>query len=144
MLCQLESKEEASPMGRVGAKAPAVLARELRRTNEGQEILLLPQNPASLSLVCPGLWVETEFIPTSPSLLTSVHRPLCVSGTVASEDLQLAPAMLPLHLQEVAPSESRDGFTPSASAYPALLTTLICCCVTLQGEMETNMTSLLQ
>lgn len=69
---------------------------------------------------------------------------LRVSDAVASEDLQLAPAMPPLCLQEVTPSESNDSVTPSASAYLALLTMLICCCVTLQGEIETNMTSLLQ
>lgn len=32
-------------MGRVGAKAPAGPAHELRRTNGRQEILLLPQSP---------------------------------------------------------------------------------------------------
>lgn len=111
---------------------------------QDQEVLLLPQSPTSLSLVCLGLWLETELIPTSPSLFTNMYWLLCVSDTVAAEDLQLAPAMPLLRLQEVTPLESSDSFTPSASAYLALLTTLICCCMTLQGEMETNMTSLLQ
>ena len=60
--CQLESKEEASVMGRVGAKAPAVLAHDLRRTKGRQETLLLPQSHANLSLVC-GLRLNSYLHP---------------------------------------------------------------------------------
>ena len=86
-------------MGSVTAKPPTVPAHQLRRTNGGQEILLLPQSPTSPSLDCPGLWVETELTPTSPSLF-STHGPLRVGDAVASEDLQVAPAMLPLRCRK--------------------------------------------
>lgn len=144
MSWQLESKKETSVRGRVAAKAPSVPAHELCWANRGQEILLLPQSPTSLSPICPGLRVETELTPTSPSPFTNVHELLCVGDTVASEDVQLALTVPPLHPQEGTPPESSDSVTPSASAYLALLTMLICCCMTLQGEIETNMTSLLQ
>lgn len=78
MLCELGSKEEASVMGRVGAKAPAALDNP-----GGQEILLLPQRPTSLPLVCPGLCVETKLTPTSPLLFPTGHS---VGDAVALED----------------------------------------------------------
>lgn len=73
--CQLESKEEASVTGRVGANAPTLPAHELHRTNRCQEILLHPQSPTSLSLGCPGLWAETTPTPSSPPLFTRMHGP---------------------------------------------------------------------
>lgn len=113
MSCQLESKEEASTMYRVGAKAPAVLAHEPGPRSP-------PAAPRSHEPF-PGLWAETKLTPASPSVITSVHGPLHVGDTVTSGDSQLAPAMPPLCLQDVTPSESSGSITPSASVYYILL-----------------------
>lgn len=74
-----ESKEEASAMGSVSARSPAVLVCEI---NMGQEILLLPHGPISFLLVC-GLRLNSHPCPHLCSAWT-----LCVSDTVALEDLQ--------------------------------------------------------
>lgn len=63
---------------------------------------------------------------------------------VALEGSLLAPAVPTLGVQGATSLESHGHGALTAPAYLALLTTLICCCVTLWGEMETDLTSVLQ